>query len=163
MIENMGEKDPKVKSQRQLIVEVLAQADYGELVTYERLGAPLGLAFPRDNEVERKIIIRLVGLAGSELENNHEKATISVPKEGYRIAHPRECIDIASQRQERSNRQLRRTKRVLNAANFNLLTESERAMNLEARRLASAQARAIRSNSIASMKRDALSLKYEGE
>lgn len=153
-IENIRQTAPR--SQRETVVDILLAADYGDLVTYDTLGHALGLPFARSNPEDRRRVGRVVNRALSELETEHRKTAVSVAKEGYRIAHPAEHTDVGHRRQLKANRTLRRASRVVKAADHNLLTDSERAENLEAQRALRDQIRAARINNLGDVRRSAL-------
>lgn len=153
-IEDIEQRGPR--SQRETVVDILLAADYGDLVTYDTLGHALGLPFARSNPEDRRRVGRVVNRALPELENEHRKTAVSVAKEGYRIAHPAEHTDVGHRRQLKANRTLRRASRVVKAADHNLLTDSERAENLEAQRHLRDQLRAANLNNLAKVRRDRL-------
>lgn len=153
-IEDIEQRGPR--SQRETVVDILLAADYGDLVTYDTLGHALGLPFARSNPEDRRRVGRVVNRALPELENEHRKTAVSVAKEGYRIAHPAEHTDVGHRRQLKANRTLRRASRVVKAADHNLLTDSERADNLEAQRHLRDQLRAANLNNLAKVRRDRL-------
>lgn len=154
MIENMVQTG--AQSQREIVVDLLVAADYGELVTYDTIGAALGLPFARSNPDDRRTVGRVVQRALAELENDHRKTAVVVPKEGYRIADPAEHVLVGQRRQAKANRTLRRARRVVKAADHNRLTDAERRENLEAQRLLRDQLRAAAINNLSSTRRDAL-------
>ena len=153
-IENIRQTAPR--SQRELVLDLLIAADYGDLVTYDTLGHALGLPFARSNPEDRRRVGRVVNRALSELENEHRKTAVSVAKEGYRIANPAEHVTVGHRRQSRANRTLRRASRVVKAADYNLLTDAERAENMEAQRALRDQIRAARINNLGDVRRSAL-------
>lgn len=153
-IENIRQTAPR--SQRETVVDILLAADYGQLVTYDELGQALGLPFARSNPEDRRRVGRVVNRALSELETEHRKTAVSVAKEGYRIAHPAEHTDVGHRRQLKANRTLRRASRVVKAADYNLLTDAERAENMEAQRALRDQIRAARINNLGDVRRSAL-------
>lgn len=151
-IENIRQIGPR--SQREMVAEALAAADYGELVSYDLLGSLIDLPFARSNEQDRRKVQRVVQRALSELETVHHKTAVPVPKEGYRVADPREHVTVGQRRQTRANKALRRASRVVKAADHNRLTPAERAENLEAQRLLRAQEQAARTNTLARARRE---------
>jgi hypothetical protein len=101
-----------------IVYGVLRQADYGDVVRYERLHAALG----RDLRRNRSPLQRAV----AELEERDHKTVEAVRGEGYRIVEPREHVRLVQGRARRARRQTTRGLEVAQAADRSRLTQPER-------------------------------------
>lgn len=125
MFEQRGEK-----SQRTLVVELFAAAEYGATVTHGELasvleGADVGTVRAAVNRAKRT------------LEVEHNKAVEAVRGVGYRVVEPSEQRRLALAHQRKSGRSLVRARSKVQHVDLSQLSEGERvAVTLAATALA---------------------------
>jgi hypothetical protein len=102
---------------RKIYDDLLAEADYGRVVTYAELSTVLGLQFER----HRSPIYR----ARRELGNLHLRWLVAVPKVGYRVIAANEHIHVADDHKHRARRQMTRMLEVARATDLAKLKPDE--------------------------------------
>lgn len=116
------------KSQQTLVLEAFESAHPGDVVSYESLGATLNFA----PDTQRSSIHAAVNLAKKKLLTSQSKAVVAVTNQGYRVIAANEHVTLAKTHQKKLNRQLSMAKRTVDSADFNQLTEAEKALALAA-------------------------------
>lgn len=87
-----------------MIYDLMRQAAIGDTITYEDMGAALGL----DGEQDRHVLQMAARRAGLELERTDRRAADAVKNVGYRIAQPAEILGLGQRRNRRAGRQITR-------------------------------------------------------
>lgn len=87
-----------------IIYDILRDIPVDSVVTYEQLGDALNL----DPDKERHAIQMAMRRATSELENENNRTTDSVPNEGYRVVTAGEHLALARRHQKKAGRSLAR-------------------------------------------------------
>jgi len=99
------------------------------VLTYKEMGEALGL----DPVEDRGAIVSAVRRAAKEHEEVDKRAITVVPNRGYRIAAPREHLDLARRQQKRSSKALvRGQSKVVNVDMSKLDPEARRAFEVVA-------------------------------
>jgi len=104
---------------RRKLYAMCAELPYGELLTYAALSEALEVV---DARAYRSLILRVA----KALEQSAMRTLLCVRNEGYRIAYPKDHLDIGTQRQQRGRRQVERAVGVLRATSLVDLTPEER-------------------------------------
>lgn len=107
------------KSRREMVLEMLAAADYDTTVKYSALEDAL--------DADRATVQAAVHQAKPALERNHRKAVVAVKNVGYRIVNPSEHHGLAVVHQKKSVRQIRKSLSKVNYVDASQLTEGEKA------------------------------------
>lgn len=102
---------------RKIYDELLDDADYGRVVTYEELTTVLGRRF----ELHRSPIYR----ARRELGNLRLRWLVAVPKIGYRVIDANEHIHVADDHKHRARRQMTRMLEVARSTDLANLQPAE--------------------------------------
>jgi hypothetical protein len=102
---------------RKIYDHLLAEADYGTVITYPQLSGVL----ERDFEAQRGPIYR----ARRELGNLRLRWLTAVPKVGYRVIAANEHIMVADDHKHRARRQMLRMLEVSRATDLERLSQSE--------------------------------------
>lgn len=112
-----------------ILYEILQQRDVGEVVTYDEMGAALGV----DPDKDRHTIQLAMRRAAKELEVVDKHATDAIPNEGYRIVEPEQHLYLAKRQQRKANRALQRGQSKVLNVDFNLVdVETRRAFEVVA-------------------------------
>jgi hypothetical protein len=109
------------RSQRTIVAELAANADYGDELTYARLGRALGL----DGDDDRAQIRQAVAAARDLLTLDHNRALIAVRGKGYRVARPGEHAGLAQQHRRKADRQITRALAVVTHVDESAMTPDE--------------------------------------
>lgn len=107
-------------SRRQLIIDTVGDRAEGDLIKYADLAALL------DTD-DRTLMQQAVNAAKPGMECAHRKAVVAVRNVGYRIVHASEHLGLARTHQQKSLRQLRRSRSKVDNVDFGKLTDGERA------------------------------------
>lgn len=111
--------EPKAdKAQWRLIYDLLADLPVGGTVTYDAMSEAIG----QDIRANRGPIYR----ATKQLEEEHRRTIISVPRIGYRIAQAAEHEDLARSHHKRARKQVAKSYRKLHSADRAALTPEQR-------------------------------------
>jgi hypothetical protein len=86
------------------VYDILCKAETGSIVTYEDLGAELGL----NADVDRHAIQMAVRRAAIEHEQVDKRAIDAIPNVGYRIAEAPEHLGLARRHQRKAGKSLER-------------------------------------------------------
>jgi DNA-binding winged helix-turn-helix (wHTH) protein len=97
------------RSYRVMVIELMSQAQPGDVITYQRLGEALGL----DVATQRDQIRQSVAAARSLLLSDHQRAIVAVRSVGYRIAYAHEHAGIAQIHRNKADRQVSKALDVL--------------------------------------------------
>jgi hypothetical protein len=126
----MGNFDPAgAKARWKTIYELLKLTNDNGILTYREMGEALGL----DPETDRGAIVQAVRRAAKEHEEVDKRAITAVPNKGYRIAAPKEHLDLARRQQKRSSKALvRGQSKVVNVNMSKLDPEARRAFEVVA-------------------------------
>lgn len=84
------------------IYDLLQVAQTNDVITFEEMGAALGLDPERDRASIRVALYR----AAREHETVDKRAVMAVPNKGYRVVEPQEHLGMARRHQKRSSRSL---------------------------------------------------------
>lgn len=84
------------------LYDLLTKTDTNGVVTYEEMGAALGLDPSGDRQAIRGALYR----AAKEHEQVDKRAIVAVPNKGYRVVEPKEHLGLARRHQKRSSRAL---------------------------------------------------------
>jgi hypothetical protein len=87
----------------QVVYELLCQTETNAVLTYEAMGAALGL----DPHKDRHPIQMAMRRAAREHEQMDKRAVDAVPNKGYRVVRPPEHMQLAQRQQRRSTHALR--------------------------------------------------------
>lgn len=125
------------RAQRVIVVELAAQAQPGDLITYDTMARALGL----DPARHRERIRQAVTAARPLLLVDHKRCLVADPGHGYRVAFAREQAGIAQLHRRKADRQLTTAMAVIENVDETAMTEAERnrhrATGLVLRRLVS--------------------------
>lgn len=103
---------------RMIYEKLLAQADFGAVITYDELDEVLGRSFDANRSPIQK--------ARRMLAEWRKRQLVCVPTIGYRVVEAREHLDVAADYQRRGHRQLQRMTRVIESTPVEYLTPAER-------------------------------------
>jgi hypothetical protein len=110
--------EPKgLKSQWELVYEVIAKMDIGDVIKFERLQKILKLP--------RRGVYIPVGRAVRELERSHKRTLENVRGVGYRMVEAREHDRLSHKQQIRARRRIKRAQEILEGTDIQLLTREE--------------------------------------
>jgi hypothetical protein len=87
----------------QVVYELLRQTETNDVLTYDTMGAALGL----HPDADRHPIQMAMRRAAREHEQVDKRAVEAVPNKGYRVVRPPEHMQLARRQQRRSTRALR--------------------------------------------------------
>jgi hypothetical protein len=110
---------PERKPEWQVVYDqLLASADFEDVVTYEQLSAVLGREFTKNRSPIYRAMEQLGDLRRRWLE--------AVPQLGYRVIEANEHVRLALSRKERGRRQFTKMLRIGRATDYARLTQDER-------------------------------------
>lgn len=105
-------------SQRQMVIDMAADVEPGEIITYEAIESLLGLDRPRAQSV--------VNQAKFGLQKTHQKSLVAVRGVGYRVLSPSEHLELAKVHQAKGRRQTRKSRQAVEHTDYSKLNEAER-------------------------------------
>lgn len=105
-------------SQRQMIVDLVADTPHGELVPYQALEIALS--------ADRRTVLSAVNQAKASIQKQCQKSLVAVRNEGYRVLNPNETMELAKVHQKRGRRQTRKAKSAIVNTDYAQLTDLER-------------------------------------
>ncbi|AEK09417.1 hypothetical protein LITTLEE_33 [Mycobacterium phage LittleE] len=105
-------------SRRQMVLDVIEETPYGEIVPYEALEIALG--------VDRQGVLVAVNQAKSSAQKEFKKSLVAVRNVGYRVLNPGEELELAKVHQRRGRRQTKKAKSAVVNADYAKLTDLER-------------------------------------
>jgi len=103
---------------RMVYEKLLADAQFGDVITYAMLDAALGRSFVENRSPLAK--------AKAKLAEWRKRQIVVIPTVGYRVVEAREHLDVATDYQRRGQRQLQRMARALDSTPTEYLTPAER-------------------------------------
>lgn len=124
-----------------LVLEVLAAAEYGEVVPYDAISEVA-------DGVDRRGVQSLVGRVKRRLEREHSKAVEAVANEGYRVVNPSEHLRLARGHQSKSRKSLARAQSTVLHVDASKLTDGEKVAVTVAATALAAQLTYMRQNDI---------------
>jgi O6-methylguanine-DNA--protein-cysteine methyltransferase len=107
-----------------IIYDLLTDADVGDTVTYEDMGAALGL----DPDKDRHLIQMAVRRAGREYLTVNLRALAPIPNVGYRVVETSRQLEIAGQHQVKARRSIKRGREQVTYVDVSGLDEATRQM-----------------------------------
>lgn len=116
------------KSQRQTIVDFMADRPYDSVTTYEELGAALGMN-PRD---DKQLIRSVVHSARDALAKEHHRTLEAVRSVGYRIIRPEEHVKVAGELQRKAGRTVALARTTVESVDLAELSEEGRKIAMAA-------------------------------
>lgn len=99
-----GFKPIAERARWRMVYDLMRQAEIGDTVTYEQMGAALDL----DPERFRHELQMAARRAGLELERTDKRAADAVKNVGYRIVQPTEILGLGQRRNRRAGKQIQR-------------------------------------------------------
>lgn len=105
-------------SRRQQVIELVADAEPGDVIPYELLEAALGL--------DRHSTQSVVNQAKLGLQKGHQKSLMAVRNVGYRVLAPAEHLELAQAHQAKGRRQTRKSRHAVEHTDYTKLSEAER-------------------------------------
>lgn len=128
------------KSQRQIVVDLIAPRDYDSVTTYEEIAAALGM-----HPVEHKGLIRsVVQSARDALAKDHHRTLEAVRSVGYRIIRPEEHVKVAGELQRKAGRTVALARTTVESVDLTELSEEGRKIAMAAAAALGYQAQMIR-------------------
>lgn len=105
-------------SQRQTVLDLVADTPHGEVVPYEALEIALN--------ADRRAVLCAVNQAKPSMQKLFCKSVVAVRGIGYRVLHPGEHLELAKTHQKRGRRQTKRAKSAVANTDRSMLSELER-------------------------------------
>lgn len=118
MFETIGEK-----SRREMVVELVSEAPYGTVFTYEDIASVIGVD---DKAVVQSVVNGSLSSIGRQLS----KTLVNVRGVGYRVPNANEHVDVGRSRRKRMARQGRRGKAVTTHVDLSAMNRSEAAATI---------------------------------
>lgn len=115
---------PERKTQRQTLYELLRQAQPGELLDWERLGAAIGIDGSQCKERAR-ISVPLRN-AIRDLEDNDHRSAANERGHGYRILSQEQRLDLAHQHQHRATTEIEHARRHVDGVDLSAMDPNTR-------------------------------------
>lgn len=128
------------KSQRQIVIDLIAPREFDSVTTYEELAAALGM-----NPVADKQNIRsVVQSARDGLAKDHHRTLEAVRSVGYRIIRPEEHVKVAGELQRKAGRTVALARTTVESVDLTELSEEGRKIAMAAAAALGYQAQMIR-------------------
>ena len=106
---------------RVIVAELVANADPGDLITYQTLAEALDL----DEKEQRDQIRQAVSAARSTLLRDHNRAVVAIRGEGYRVALAREFAGLAQGYRQKADRAMTTALDIVNHVDEKQLSPAE--------------------------------------
>lgn len=116
------------KSNQQVVLEVVANAQPGDVFTYDVLADALQEG--TDRLFDRERIQQIIRLSNRRLLRDFSRYLVAVHNVGYKMAHARDHRDIASGRSKRGKRQFKWAMDTMRHARLDEMTEKEKTLHI---------------------------------
>lgn len=110
-----------------ILYELVKTRDVGDIITYDEMGAALGV----DPATDRTVIQLAFRRAAREFLVHNMRATDVIPNTGYRIVEATEHLGLAQRQQRRAGRAIAASRSVLDHVDWSRVTDPEARKALE--------------------------------